>query len=109
MVRRYPRYCMARMQVKMSWDPLNFYNMLRFEQDGFLQNESKLNNYQLQWKAKTHGRLYYAGDVAERTWKKTYQDRGALKKDNRVVDAIKDGKMGKTLIGFSQLQTGKEG
>ena len=105
MVRRLNRYCFARMQVKMAWNWENIFNILRFHQEGFLQTRN-LTAYALQWKAKTHARLYYAGDVTERTWRKTWQDRGSFKRESAMHEAIRRGDVGKMLVGFSTQKTG---
>ncbi len=101
MVRRLNRYCFARMQIKMAWNWENMFNILRFHQSGFLQTRF-LTAFGMQWKAKTHARLYYAGDVTETTWRKTFKDRGSFTRERALYDAIRNGETGKLLVGFSK-------
>jgi small subunit ribosomal protein S4 len=68
-MRRPHRYCLARQQIKMSMHPANCYNMAHYK----LLDEQNLNLYQINWKSRTLCRLYYNGDLQERSFRRVYE------------------------------------
>src|SRR4051794_34294408 len=71
-MRRANRYCLNRIQPKMSWHPANCYNLTRFQPP----NDRNLDIFALQWKCKTLCRLYFNGDVTHRQFRRTFQTCG---------------------------------
>lgn len=68
-MRRLHKYCIKRCQPKMSWNPKNCFNISQWQP----LNERNLNIFQIEWKCKTLGRLYYNGDVTDNIFKRTYE------------------------------------
>lgn len=68
-MRRLHKYCLKRIQPKLSWNPRNCYNLSRFQP----LNERNLNIFQIEWKSKTLCRLFFNGDVTNTTFKRTYE------------------------------------
>lgn len=58
------------MQPKLSWDPANCYNMMRFTP----LMDSKLDIFAMEWKSKTLCRLFFNGDVTHRVYRKKFHD-----------------------------------
>jgi small subunit ribosomal protein S4 len=71
-MRRPDRYCLKRQQIKMSWNPINCYNIVKRKP----LNEQNLNIFQSEWKSKTLCRLYFNGDVTDTVFKRTYNESG---------------------------------
>lgn len=71
-MRKLNRYCLLRQQVKMSWNPLNCFNITARKP----LNERHLNLFQIEWKSKALCRLYFNGDITERSFKAVYNNQG---------------------------------
>lgn len=67
-MRRLHRFCLKRIQPKLSWNPRNIYNLSRWQP----LNERNLNIFQIEWKSKTQCRLFFNGDVTNTIFKKAY-------------------------------------
>lgn len=53
----------------MSWNPKNCFNIAQWQPLA----ERNLNIFQIEWKSKTLGRLYFNGDVTDNIFKRTYE------------------------------------
>lgn len=67
-MRRLHRYCLQRQQPKMSWNPINCFNITLRKP----LNDRHLNLFQYQWKSKALCRLYFNGDVTERCFLRAF-------------------------------------
>jgi len=67
-MRRLHRYCLKRIQPKLSWNPRNCYNLSRWQP----LLERNLNIFQIEWKSKAQCRLFFNGDVTDTIFKRTY-------------------------------------
>lgn len=67
-MRRRFRYCPVRQQIKMSWNPVNCFSMAKFKPP----NDKNMTIYQQLWKSKALCRLYYNGDVTQKTFLRIY-------------------------------------
>jgi ribosomal protein S4 len=71
-MRKPNRYCLKRIQPKLSWDPANIYNMIRWKP----LDDRNLDIYQQQWKSKTLCRLYFNGDVRHKVFRRMFYNVG---------------------------------
>lgn len=69
-MRRPNRYCLVRQNIMMSWNSKNCFNIVQRRP----LVERNLNLFQLEWKSKAPCRLYFNGDVSERSFKKIYNE-----------------------------------
>lgn len=67
-MRKPNRYCLVRIQPKMSWNPANIYNMVRWKP----LDDRNLDIYQQQWKSKTLCRLFFNGDVRHKVFRRLF-------------------------------------
>lgn len=80
-MRRLNKYCIKRCQPKMSWNPKNCFNISQWQPI----NERNLNIFQIEWKCKSLGRLYYNGDVTNTIFKRTYEKNSRNMHDTLVA------------------------
>lgn len=70
-MRRPFRYCLIRVQPKLSWDPANVFNMMRFTP----LKDQQLDIFAAEWKSKTLCRLFFNGDVTHGMYKRQFNDK----------------------------------
>lgn len=88
-MRRLNKICMLRQQVRMSWSPLNCYNVIQRRP----LNERHLNRFQIEWKSRAFCRAYFNGDVTEHVFRRIFNENHrnlfyTIKKMERRVDNV---------------------
>lgn len=68
-MRRPFRYCLKRCQPKLSWNPRNCYNISRWQPP----NDKNMSLFQLEWKNKAFGRLFFHGDVTSTLFRRSFE------------------------------------